>query len=118
MGGAGYPAFVAAKKQRTGVLFVGGNDGMLHGFKDPKGVPGEKDGEEVFAYVPGAVQPQLAKLADRNYGTSSLFHQNYVDGQMKETDAFVNAPGGSTPTWRNYLLGSLGAGGRGSSHST
>jgi type IV pilus assembly protein PilY1 len=112
IGGAGYPSFVASKKARTGVLFVGGNGGMLHGFKDTNGAAPLTDGEEVFAYVPAAVYPHLSKLADKTYGTAALYHRYYVDGQLLETDAFVKAPGAGASSWRNYLLGSLGAGGR------
>lgn len=116
LGGAtGYSSFLAAKAARTGVLFAGSNDGMLHGFKDSKGATAASaltDGTEVFAYVPRAVYSNLEKLLDKNYGTNSVPHKYFVDGPLKEADAFVKAPGASTASWRNYLLGSLGAGGR------
>ena len=110
-----YTSFLTAKSARTGTLFVGGNDGMLHGFKDGAGATvAVDDGQEVFAYVPKSVYPNLMKLTDKNYGTSALYHQYYVDGPLVEADAFVNAPGPSVtaPSWRNYLVGTLGAGGR------
>ena len=66
------------------------------------------------ASIPKSVYPNLMKLTDKNYGTSALYHQYYVDGPLVEADAFVNAPGPSVtaPSWRNYLVGTLGAGGR------
>lgn len=111
-----YGDFINAKAARTSVLFAGGNDGMLHAFKDTKGATPASaltDGQEVFAYVPRAVYSNLYKLADKTYGTpGALEHQFFVDGPLREADAYVKAPGASTPSWRNYLLGSLGAGGR------
>lgn len=111
-GGSTYAQYLANKKTRTAVLFVGGNDGMLHAFKETIGAVPAEDGVEVFAYVPKTVIPNLSKLSDKAYGTSTLYHQFYVDGPLMETDAYVNAPGATTPSWRNYLLGSLGSGGR------
>ncbi len=113
LGGSTYDAFVTAKALRDGFLFVGGNDGMLHAFKDTNGVTPAQDGKEVFAYVPRAVYPNLTILSDKNYGTTALYHQFFVDGALGETDAFVKATAASaSATWRNYLLGSLSAGGR------
>lgn len=113
VGGPSYTSFLNSKTSRTfGVLFIGGNDGMLHGFKDTKTTPAV-DGQEVFAYVPRAIYPSLATLATITYGTSSNYHRFYVDGPLAETDAFIPVSGASgTATWRNLLLGSVGAGGR------
>lgn len=107
-----YASFLTAKKARVATIFVGSNGGMLHAFKDTLGATPADDGKEVFAYVPKAVVANLSKLADKAYGTDALYHQFFVDGPLMEADAFVNAPGASTPSWRNYVLGSLGAGGR------
>lgn len=111
-GGTSYASFLTYKAGRTATLFVGGNDGMLHAFKDTIGAVPADDGKEVFAYVPKTVYSNLSKLADKTYGTTPLYHQFYVDGPLVEADAFVNAPGAGGPSWRNYVLGSLGAGGR------
>lgn len=111
-----YGTFINAKAARTSLLFAGGNDGMLHAFIDSKGkTPASAltDGQEVFAYVPRGVYSNLEKLADKTYGTAGVLeHQFYVDGPLRESDAYVKAPGASSASWRNYLLGSLGAGGR------
>jgi type IV pilus assembly protein PilY1 len=112
-GSAAYSAFKVTKAARTPVLFAGSNDGMLHAFKDSLGVTPATDGQEVFAYVPRAVYSNLDKLADKNYGTTAaLPHQYFVDGPLAEADAYVMAPGASTASWRNYLTGTLGSGGR------
>jgi type IV pilus assembly protein PilY1 len=112
-GATAYASFKATKSARTPVLFAGSNDGMLHAFKDTLGASALTDGQEIFAYVPRAVYGNLSMLTDKNYGTTSLLqHQYFVDGPLNEADAYVKAPGDLTASWRNYLFGSLGAGGQ------
>jgi type IV pilus assembly protein PilY1 len=94
------------------VLYIGGNDGMLHAFRDGQAASDPLDGREIFAYVPRFAIDSLAVLADKSYGQSTKYHQYFVDGPMREADVHVPAPGGSKAEWRNYLLGSAGAGGR------
>jgi type IV pilus assembly protein PilY1 len=105
--GTSYKAYKSTKASRTeGVLFVGANDGMLHGFA-------ENDGREVFAYIPRTLLGALDKLTSKNY---SINHQFYVDGPLKESDAYIDAPylSGVTPgtsvRWTNVLVGTTGAG--------
>ncbi len=123
-----YQIFTAAKAARDAVLFVGSNDGMLHGFKDVNAQPpaastAGTDGQEVFAYVPRAGYPDLYRLSEKTYGTGVTPHKFFVDGPQREYDAFVSGPAyaafsghpactaGAT-CWRNFLVGSLGSGGR------
>ena len=89
-----YPTFLAAKKSRTSMVYIGGNDGMLHAFNGNSGV-------EEFAYIPKAVVSNLPALANKNY-----HHQFFVDGTPTMGDAFINN------SWRSVLLGTTGAGGR------
>lgn len=96
----GYKSFVATHKNRLPMLYVGGNDGMLHGFS---GV----DGEEQIAYIPKAVVPELPKLSDPAYA-----HRYFVDGSPFTGDVNV-ADSASPPDWRTLLVGTLGAGGKG-----
>ncbi len=77
------------------MLYVGGNDGMLHGFS-------AKNGEEKIAYVPRGVIPDLKKLADTDYT-----HRYYVDGSPMAGEI----KDGSTK--KTILIGTLGAGGKG-----
>ena len=97
-----YSAFVAAQKDRTPMIYVGANDGMLHGFTADV-VSG---GQEKFAYVPNVLYPTLAKLTAQDYP-----HRFYVDGTPTVSDACL----GSSPscTWTTVLVGGLGAGGQG-----
>jgi type IV pilus assembly protein PilY1 len=111
--GGTYTGFWSGTKtSRDGVLYVGGNGGMLHGFRDTNGVTPTADGTEVFAYVPRAVYPSLSTFASPTYGSLSNFHTYFVDGPLREADVHVEPPGGGAPQWRNYLLGSTGAGAR------
>ena len=96
----GYTSFVSTHKNRLPMIYVGGNDGMLHGFS-------AVDGEEKIAYVPKAVIPELPKLSDPSYT-----HRYYVDGSPFTGDLNV-ADSASPPDWRTFLVGSLAAGGKG-----
>ncbi|WP_404299873.1 pilus assembly protein [Alicycliphilus denitrificans] len=91
----GYSAFVTTQKNRTPVIYVGGNDGMLHGFS-------ATDGKELIAYVPRGVVGGLKALTDKDYQ-----HRYYVDGSPMTGDIKDGS------TWKTMLVGSLGAGGKG-----
>jgi type IV pilus assembly protein PilY1 len=109
-GADSYRTFVTgAMASRRKALYVGGNDGMLHGFFADTGV-------ESFAYIPRTVMvPQLGdtlnflhKYADPNY-----LHQFSVDGTPVVADVFISRANESTPKWRSVLVGGLGRGGAG-----
>ncbi|HPW30617.1 MAG TPA: PilC/PilY family type IV pilus protein, partial [Rhodoferax sp.] len=97
-------------QRNEGVLFVGANDGMLHGFRE--GSASTVGGTEIFAYVPRGVLGNLHLLSSTTYS-----HRYFVDGPLNEIDAFISAPslttGGNVTRWTNMVLGNLGAGGRG-----
>lgn len=95
-----YPSFVTTKAARDGMVYLGGGGGFLHGFD-------ANTGTEKFAYMPKGVQSKAAVLADQSYGTEAKPHQYFVDGPMLESDAYIAGQ------WRNVLVGTLGAGGRG-----
>lgn len=93
-GGSSYAAFATAQASRQGVVYVGANDGMLHGFNATTGA-------ETFAFVPTAVMANLAEYTRQGYE-----HRYFVDGELTVADVFT---GGS---WRTVLVGTLGRGGR------
>ncbi|WP_374318364.1 pilus assembly protein [Aquabacterium sp.] len=107
-----YAAFVTTKAARNPVLIVGGNGGMLHAFADYTAT-GVVRGQEVFAYVPRAVLGNLNILAQKDYGSSGNYHHFYVDGPLTEADAYYDTAGSTNDAWRNVLVGTLGAGGKG-----
>ncbi|MBU1834352.1 MAG: pilus assembly protein, partial [Gammaproteobacteria bacterium] len=92
--GSTYAAFLSTKASRDPMLYVGANDGMLHGFDAQTGV-------EKFAYIPVSVFPKLAALSDPNY-----VHSYTVDGSPRANDAYLN------DAWKTILVGATGAGGR------
>jgi type IV pilus assembly protein PilY1 len=94
----------------NGVLYTGGNDGMLHAFaaSDDEPYVGAVGGEELFAYVPNLVFDHLSDLTDPNYT-----HKYYVD-LTPTVESGVNIYGDLvTPVSTTLLVGGLGKGGRG-----
>jgi type IV pilus assembly protein PilY1 len=82
-----------------GVVYAGGNDGMLHAFD-------ALSGEELFAYVPNLVFAHLSHLTDPGYT-----HRFYVDSTptIKSGDLI----GGTPDVPKTLLVGGLRKGGKG-----
>lgn len=96
---------------RTPVLYVGANDGMLHGFDATIG--GTNSGKEVFAYIPSKVLSSARTAGLHYYVDDSYVHKFYVDLTPTVSDVFMkNSPTG-TKDWRTVLIGGLRAGGAG-----
>jgi type IV pilus assembly protein PilY1 len=91
---SGYGAYKTAKANRQAMVYVGANDGFLHGFN-------AITGEEMWAYAPTAVLPYLHLLANTGY-----VHRYYVDGSVTVAD--IQSGG----TWKTLLVGGLNAGGK------
>lgn len=102
--GTSYASFASTHLNRTPVLYVGGNDGMLHGFD-------ADSGKELLAYIPGELYEHLSALSHPNYGNTALLplvpHRYFVDGSPMAGDAQI---GGN---WKTVLIGGLNAGGQG-----
>lgn len=112
LGSKSYGEFVKANQKRVKMLYVGANDGMLHGFVAAAGEGagngcGGTLGRELFAYVPAEVIPNLKHLTEQNYT-----HRYYVDGPSYVGDAHLDDQNDATNDWRTLLLGTTGAGGR------
>ncbi|WP_394680262.1 pilus assembly protein [uncultured Comamonas sp.] len=104
----GYSSFVQAQKDRVPMVYVGGNDGMLHGFS-------ATDGSEKLAYIPNGALTSLKNLASSGYT-----HQYFVDGSPMTGDVELGGVRETTPgnqayiaDWRTLLVGTMGAGGKG-----
>ncbi|SHL18097.1 pilus assembly protein [Phytopseudomonas punonensis] len=93
-GNNAYTTFKGRISTRSPRIYVGGNDGMLHGFNANTGV-------EEFAFIPSAVFPKLNKLTGSNYS-----HEFYVDGSPVVADIYDGS------AWRTILVGTLKAGGK------
>jgi len=77
------------------MVYVGANDGMLHGFD-------ATNGQEAIAYVPDTVFENLNQLTNPGYN-----HHPYVNGSPTYGDAFF---GGN---WHSVIAGTLAGGGQG-----
>ena len=105
----GYAHFTSANATRPAMIYVGGNDGMLHGFA-------VADGTEKIAYVPRGVIASLPLLTDPAYNGG---HRFFVDGSPMTGDVGIRATPDALDTatdtvdWRTLLVGTLGAGGKG-----
>jgi type IV pilus assembly protein PilY1 len=82
---------------RRGAVYIGANDGMLHAFW-------ADTGDEIWAYVPSFVLPNLKVLADDSYATN---HRYYVDGSPTVSDVWNGS------AWRTVLVDGLSGGGKG-----
>jgi type IV pilus assembly protein PilY1 len=94
-----YQDFKAAQASRQGVLYIAANDGMLHAFNGDTG-------QEMWAYVPRMVFPNLHALATDNW---DVRHEYSVDGSPQVMDIFDSGAG----AWKTLLVAGLGKGGRG-----
>lgn len=107
-----YSQFVADSATRKHVVYVGANDGLLHGFQagsfDSNGVFNAyyNDGREVLAFAPTSTLANFSDLSDPDYGALGP-HKYFVDGKLTSADVFFLGE------WHSVLVGSLGRGGQG-----
>lgn len=106
-----YSSYKTAKSSRTGVVYVGSNDGFLHAFKDT-------DGTELFSYMPSTVTGQTTdgsaisanssadSSVNYNYLDPTYTHHYSVDGTPASGDVYFSS------AWHTLLTGGQGAGGK------
>lgn len=100
-GSESYLAFLDAKRSRAPVVYVGANDGMLHGFN--ANASSATKGREIFAYVPQRMLTTAGQLS--TYAKETYAHRFFVDGSPTVADVYI---GGA---WRSILVTTLGRGG-------
>jgi type IV pilus assembly protein PilY1 len=113
--GQSYQQFVTAEQTRENVVYAGANDGLLHGFRSGSfsatgayvnNATTPNDGEEVIAYMPGAVLNTIhSTTANVDYANTNYGHQFYVDGSPSSGDLYYQS------AWHTWLVGGLGPGG-------
>ncbi|TFH31081.1 MAG: hypothetical protein E4G97_04755, partial [Deltaproteobacteria bacterium] len=115
----GGSSFVNLKSQRQRVVFVGTNDGMLHGFlsgtyQASTGLYDSGSGYEMFGYVPSAILNKLQDFLPADLTT----HGYHVDSSPRVADVWIDA--GMTPDgvkqsseWKTILISGLRKGGNG-----
>ena len=99
-----------AYRDRSPMLAVGANDGMLHVFDASIGQ--DDSGKEILAYVPRTIISNLPALTLPAYVAQGN-HKYFVDGTPKAADAYFDANGNGAREWRKALVGTLGVGGKG-----
>ncbi|OBS09543.1 pilus assembly protein [Acidihalobacter prosperus] len=107
-----FAQFEANNWSRLNVVYVGANDGMLHGFRAGSYTYNSStgaltydatnnDGQEVLAFVPQSVYANINQYTDPQYN-----HHYYDDATPATGDVFY---GGA---WHTWLASGLGAGGK------
>lgn len=99
---ASYSAFRTAHANRRKMVYVGANDGMLHGFD-------AETGEELLAYVPAEILGRIGDITDPAYEPAA-----FVDGEISVVDAYDSFPAcpSGEKCWRTILVGGLRGGGQ------
>ncbi|WP_231759548.1 pilus assembly protein [Microbulbifer elongatus] len=100
-----YAAFKTASANRTPMVYVGANDGFLHGFN--ASTSGSNAGKEVIGYMPSVLASTEEELGLHALTSQTYLHKFYVDGTPTVGDAYI---GGA---WKTVLVGGLGGGGKG-----
>jgi type IV pilus assembly protein PilY1 len=104
-GFSGSGGFYQANKDRTKMVIVGANDGMLHAFNATTGV-------EEWAFIPSSVWKNLQLLTP----TVPAPHPYFVDSSPKVADVwFYSDPSDTTKSadeWRTVLVCGLRKGGK------
>ena len=120
--------YSAAQYGNRGMVYVGGNDGMLHAFKLGKMViktlgtqkatlSGSNLGREEWAFIPRHVLPYLKYMALPDYDNNHLYMVDGVSSLLDVStrtiaarDDYWNEPR-TASTWKTVLLGGMGLGG-------
>ena len=108
-----YNGFITSYQTRTNVVYVGSNDGLLHGFRagayNTAGyydTTSTNDGKELIAYMPDAVVRSIhTSNALLDYSSPSYTHNQYVNAQSGTGDLYYNG------AWHSWLVSGLGGGG-------
>jgi len=110
-----YANYVSAEQTRQNVVYVGADDGLVHGFRtgsyDANGnfvnnALTPNDGQEVLAYMPAAVLQSIhAATNSLDYSSPQYAHAFFVDATPTAGDLFYAGQ------WHSWVVGGLGPGG-------
>ncbi|MBD3813013.1 MAG: hypothetical protein IE917_12455 [Betaproteobacteria bacterium] len=123
-----YGAYQTSQASRMNMVYVGANDGMVHGFRagnyDSSGVyqTSTNDGKELIAFVPGTVlaspinsTPTKVAITQNtstvfatnyNFTDPAYTHRYFVDATPGNGDLYYNG------AWHTWLVGGQGGGGQ------
>ncbi len=101
-----------AQGGRQNVVYIGANDGFLHGFRsgtyDSSGnfVKTTNDGNEVLAYMPAAIMNVIHSTTPAlDFSSTQYSHSLYTDATPGTGDLYYNG------AWHTWLVSGVGAGG-------
>lgn len=95
-----YSQYVAdGKANRTPMIFVGANDGMLHALE-------ALTGNEKMTFIPNAVYTDNGEQKFVNLTSNTYDHRYFVDGSAAVSDSYNGS------SWQSHLLFGLGRGGK------
>ncbi|MBV8620359.1 MAG: pilus assembly protein PilY, partial [Curvibacter sp.] len=108
-----YAAYVKAQQTRQNVVFIGSNDGFLHGFSagayNSSGTfqTTTNTGQELIAYMPGNVLNAYSTNSGTvgDFSNPTYSHVYSADGQPTVGDLFYNK------AWHTWLVSGQGPGG-------
>lgn len=111
-----YSAFKATYATRQNIVYVGANDGLMHGFKAGSfNAAGDtfvsdattpNDGAEALAYVPNAVLNSIhSTTSSLDFSSPQYSHNLYTDATPETGDLFYAG------AWHTWLVSGLGGGG-------
>ena len=105
--GNAYTDFQVSQISRSGMVYVGANDGMLHGFS-------ETTGEELIAYIPSFLLSSASATEGLHFLTDPDYeHSYYVDLGPTVSDVYIDTADGQGTEWHTVLIGGTRSGGRG-----
>ena len=114
-GTASYIHFQHTNATRMNLVYVGANDGFLHGFRaggfSAEGIFSTasypNDGREMLAYAPSLAVNTIhsATSSALDYSSATYAHNAFVDATPGIGDLFYHG------AWHTWLVGGLGAGG-------
>lgn len=110
----GYSKFRFDNRTRKPMVYIGANDGMLHGFDAATGneligyVPSKAYAKNPSAAISTTNQPLLAQVTQRNFT-----HRFVVDGSPTVGDACLGTAVPNNTCWRSVLVGGMRSGGQG-----
>jgi len=117
-----YIQYTSANATRANIVYTGSNDGLLHGFRSGSynangtfcssagtctGAITPNDGDELLAYMPGAVVQTIHNTSNpgTDYSNSQYGHNFFVDASPGTGDLYYNG------AWHTWVVGGLGPGG-------
>ena len=111
-----YQSFITSAGTRQNVVYIGANDGLLHGFRagayDVNGnfvadVTTPNDGSEAIAYMPYLVVNDIHSNTNPSidYANPAYSHAYYVDATPGVGDLYYSG------AWHTWIVSGLGAGG-------